>query len=223
MRREVPIEDLQKIYQANDMVKADCRGCAGCSDCCSGMGESVVLDPLDCYALEKGLHTDFHGLLASSVELNVSDNLILPNLKMKGTSETCFYLDENGRCKVHAFRPGICRLFPLGRLYENGSFGYILQSHECPMENKSKIKVSKWLGIPNLKAYETYVCEWHYLLEEVRDLMEDKKDPQLQSDCSAYILELFYGKQIPEGEDFYQVFKQRYQQMKKLLQILRRG
>lgn len=222
MRREVPIEDLQRKYTANDMVKADCRGCQGCSDCCSGMGESVVLDPLDCFQLEKGLGTDLKGLLEDAVELNVYDDLILPSLKMKGEEERCFYLNEEGRCSVHAFRPGICRLFPLGRLYEEGNFSYILQSHECPMENKSKVKISKWLGIPELKKYEDYVCRWHYLLEEIRDLIDRKKDPQLRKDMASYILEQFYVDRIPDGSSFYQVFDEKYDKMKKLLQILGR-
>ena len=59
-------------------------------------------------------------LLATSVELNVVDGVILPNLKMQGTREACAYLDAAGRCSIHPYRPGICRLFPLGRHYENG-------------------------------------------------------------------------------------------------------
>ncbi len=50
------------------------------------------------------------------LELNVVDGIILPNLKMARAEEACSFLDTNGRCTVHAFRPGICRMFPLGRL-----------------------------------------------------------------------------------------------------------
>ena len=32
---------------------------------------------------------------------------------MAEDSESCTFLDENGRCSIHPFRPGICRLFPL--------------------------------------------------------------------------------------------------------------
>ena len=34
-----------KLYDLNDMVKAGCRDCQGCCDCCCGMGQSIVLDP----------------------------------------------------------------------------------------------------------------------------------------------------------------------------------
>lgn len=38
MEREVPAEDLKKLYKAGDLVKADCGGCQGCFECCQGMG-----------------------------------------------------------------------------------------------------------------------------------------------------------------------------------------
>ena len=49
MRREVSLEEISdgRLYELNDMVKADCQDCAGCHDCCEGMGDSVVLDPMD--------------------------------------------------------------------------------------------------------------------------------------------------------------------------------
>ena len=38
MRREVTLEEISdgKLYDANDMVKADCQDCKGCFDCCTG-------------------------------------------------------------------------------------------------------------------------------------------------------------------------------------------
>ena len=57
MRREVSLEEISdgRLYELNDMVKADCQDCAGCHDCCEGMGDSVVLDPMDVYRLSQGL------------------------------------------------------------------------------------------------------------------------------------------------------------------------
>ena len=66
-------------------------------------------------------------MLNNEFELNVVDGVILPNLKMSGQNDACGFLDENGRCSIHAVRPGICRLFPLGRYYENHDFSYFLQ------------------------------------------------------------------------------------------------
>ena len=65
MKRNVDINEISdgKLYGANDLVKADCGDCKGCSDCCHGMGESIVLDPYDVYRLTKGLNLSFEMLL----------------------------------------------------------------------------------------------------------------------------------------------------------------
>ena len=57
MRREVSLEEISdgRLYELNDMVKADCQDCKGCCDCCKGMGDSVILDPYDVHRLSVGL------------------------------------------------------------------------------------------------------------------------------------------------------------------------
>ena len=116
-----------KLYGNNDMVKISCHDCAGCSSCCQGMGDSIWLDPYDIYQLTKNLGKTMEELLAREVELHVEDGLILPNLKMMDESNPhCAFLNEEGRCSIHAFRPGYCRLFPLGRNYEEGKLTYFV-------------------------------------------------------------------------------------------------
>ena len=41
MKRNVSLEEISdgKLYTSNDMVKADCGDCQGCSACCHGMGD----------------------------------------------------------------------------------------------------------------------------------------------------------------------------------------
>ena len=165
MKRQVTMEEISdgKLYTSNDLVKADCGDCEGCHACCTGMGSSIVLDPLDIVRICRGTGAAFETLLAGKIELNVVDGIILPNLKMAGAEDGCGFLTEEGRCGIHPFRPGICRLFPLGRYYEENGFRYFLQVHECQKENRAKVKVKKWLDTPDLKKYETYIARWHGL------------------------------------------------------------
>ena len=92
-----------KRYGLNDMVRAACNDCAGCSSCCEDMGESIILDPLDIYELTKNLNTTFENLLKEQIELHVADGMILPNLKMTD-KDVCPFLKEK-RCSIHSFRP----------------------------------------------------------------------------------------------------------------------
>lgn len=254
MKRQVSLEEISdgRLYGKNDMVRADCGGCHGCFACCQGMGVSAILDPLDIYRLTVGLSLTFEELMEDKIELNVADGVILPNLKMSGDDERCAFLDRAGRCSIHPQRPGICRLFPLGRYYPpregeqdaetagsgtsllegnvlrqseqgaetagdgtaaNGSarpaigFRYFLQVHECPMPNRTKVKVRKWVDTPELDRYERFVNDWHDFLEEVQGRLSQETEEELRK-INLLLLKLFYVRPY-EKEDFYGQFEAR--------------
>lgn len=221
MERQVQLEDISdgRLYELNDMVKADCNGCKGCSACCHGMGSSVILDPLDIYNMEVGLGKTFEELMQSSIELNVVDGIILPNLKMNGSEEACSFLDINGRCSIHEFRPGFCRIFPLGRYYEEHGFHYILQIHECKSQNRTKVKVKKWIDTPELKKNEQFIIDWHYLQKDLQHLIQEKMDDDFAKKISMHILTQFYVTPYSLEQDFYEQFAKRYEETKKIFQI----
>lgn len=221
MKREVRMEDISdgKFYTANDLVKADCGDCEGCSACCHGMGSSIVLDPLDIYRLTSGMQVTFERLLADKIELNVVDGLILLNLKMSGERECCTFLNEEGRCSIHAIRPGICRLFPLGRYYEKGTFQYFLQIHECQKENRTKVKVKKWIDTPNLKKNEKYISDWHYFLLEVQGKLLKTEDETVKK-INMFLLQSFFLEPYKAEEDFYVQFDERLAKVKETLQMI---
>lgn len=210
MLRDINLNEVSdgKLYGINDMARADCNGCKGCSSCCQGMGHSIILDPLDICRLTCGLHKTFEELLNQSVELNVVDGIILPNLKMTGDKETCAFLISD-RCSIHELRPGFCRIFPLGRFYENRSFRYFLQVHECPAPAKSKVKIRKWIDTPDVKRYEQYIIDWHYYLKDLQEYAMDFSHGEQIQKISMYILRQFYLLPFNENGDFYQEFYER--------------
>ena len=219
MKRNVRMEDISdgKLYTANDLVKADCGDCEGCSACCRGMGSSIVLDPLDIYRLTTGLGVRFEQLLSDKIELNVVDGIILPNLKMGGEKECCAFLNEEGRCSIHGIRPGICRLFPLGRFYEDGGFKYFLQIHECKKENRTKVKVKKWIDTPDLKKYESFISEWHYFLLELQGKLLKIEEEKVKT-INMFLLQSFFLEPYKVEEDFYGQFDHRMKKVKQYLQ-----
>ena len=221
MKREVDIKEISdgNLYGPNDMVKADCGDCKGCSACCQGMGESIVLDPYDVYRLTTGLNLSFEALLADKIELNVFDGMILPNLKMAGEKEACAFLNEEGRCSIHSIRPGICRLFPLGRYYENGSFQYFLQIHECKNENRTKVKVKKWIDTPDLKQNEKFILAWHDFVNEIQTKMMEIPDDALFKKVNMFLLQQFFIERYNE-EDFYKQFEERLEKAKTVVNML---
>lgn len=199
-----------RLYGANDMVRADCHGCRGCFQCCIGMGSSVILDPYDVYRLQVGLGKELTRLLAEeSIELNVVDGIILPNLKMAGPGERCTFLNHEGRCAIHRSRPGICRLFPLGRYYENGDFRYFLQTEECRESSRSKVKVSRWIDTPDQGRYHDFICRWHYFLKDLEEKVRGVEDSEESKQLNLRLLQVFYLIPYEEERDFYEQIQER--------------
>ncbi|MDO4293034.1 MAG: YkgJ family cysteine cluster protein [Eubacteriales bacterium] len=216
MLRDVDMSEISdgRLYGAQDLVKVGCRDCEGCSACCSGMGESIVLDPFDVWQLGGHLGQDFGQLLESSLELHAQDGVILPNLKMAGERECCVYLNEKGRCSVHAFRPGLCRLFPLGRFYENGSFRYFLQTGECRRENRTKLKVKKWIDLPDFARYERFVADWHFFVRTLQERLAKRQDMEAARSVNLYVLQQFFFRGWEPAGDFYGEFAERLEEAK---------
>lgn len=207
-----------KIYEKNDMVKLECGDCKGCFSCCQGMGSSITLNPYDVWQLETNLQKSFAELMQDKLELGISEGMILPNLKMIGTKETCGFLDENGRCSIHTFRPGICRLFPLGRQYDEEKIGYIFLENACPKPNKTKVKIKKWLGISQLETNEAFLLHWHTIQKKVQELAK-AEDKDTVQELNMYLLNLFFAE--PYVGEFYAEFEKRAQMAEKLLEKLK--
>ncbi len=223
MERRIDLAEISdgRLYEAEDMVKADCKDCEGCSACCQGMGDSIMLDPYDICRLCEGLGKSFEELMKEAVALKMADGLILPYLRMTGEREACSFLSFEGRCSIHAFRPGFCRLFPLGRLYENGSFRYFLQIHECRKENRTKVRVRKWLDTPDFTAYERFINDWHYMAKEVGEKIRSlgTEGQENAKKICLYVLNRFYVEPYGKTEAFYEEFYRRLEQAGKELEL----
>lgn len=219
MRTVNSLEEISdgRVYGLNDMVRADCQDCKGCSDCCKGMGKSIILDPYDIYRLTIQEEKTMEELLVDKVELSVVDGIILPNLKMVGEEEKCAFLDDNGRCSIHSNRPGLCRLFPLGRCYEDGTYSYFLQNNECSNKKRLKIKVSKWIDTPDIKKNQKFILDWHYFIKEVEEKLKGVTDENIQKQWNMYILQTFYFTPYHANMDFYEQFFERLAQCKRAM------
>lgn len=221
MKRTCSLNEISdgNLYDSNDLVEVSCNGCKGIATCCHGMGNSIILDPFDIYRLTRDLNMTFEQLLSDKIELNVVDGIILPNLKMTDSSEKCAFLNSEGKCSIHASRPGICRIFPLGRYYENGGFKYILQIDECANSSNTKMKVSKWVDTPDLMKNEQFLNEWHYFLNDVERIIKNTQDEDLIKNRNLYVLKNFYLMKYDSGIDFYLQFKERLRVAKEMMNI----
>ena len=197
------------IYSGNDMARLGCNECKGCSSCCRGMGQSIILDPYDIFMLQKVTGQTFAQLMQEKIELHVEDGLILPSVKMQEESDACGFLNRDGRCSIHAYRPGLCRLFPLGRNYDERGLNYFLLEDACQVQNRTKIKIKKWLEIEALSKYEDFLIAWHNLRKEVQVRIVERRSDSYTQKINVKLLEVFYQKPYDVEKDFYSQFEER--------------
>ena len=207
-----------KLYDIEDMVKADTCGCDGCSDCCHDVGDLVMLTPFDVYEITSYLGVDFDELLDDKIQLREDNKILLPYLKMQDKNKYCSFLNKEGRCMIHSKRPNICRMFPLGRVYKNDDFKYFLQIENCPKDNLEDVKVRDWLGIKNYYENKKFILEWHKFLKALTFRLKFMRDEKEIEEVNKIILDNFYRIRIED--DFYNEFMKCLPEVKNRLGII---
>ncbi len=197
------------LLDHNDMAKLGCGECNGCSACCRGMGQSILLDPYDMFQMQMALNMDFSSLMQEKIELCVEDGLILPVVRMQPDTDACGFLDQKERCRIHTHRPGLCRLFPLGRKYDENGMHYFLLEDACQIPNRTKVKIRKWLAVPMLSSYEAFLTVWHDLRRDIQEQIRERCQEAFTQKVNVSFLEIFYQKRYDETGDFYGQFEDR--------------
>lgn len=224
MIRDKSIEEIYDghFYGSEDMVPVGCSDCAGCSACCRNTGDSIILDPCDMYLLSKGTGKNFADMIEREIEIRRVDGLILPNLMQHhaGADDCCPFLSEAGRCTIHPYRPGMCRLYPMGRYYRGEGFHYILQKDECTDRKKTPVLLRDWLGYDDLPRYEAYILDWHGFKKQAEEALECLTEKSRDS-VTRYILQIFFVHPYIMEMEFYPQYGARMEICRKTLkQIL---
>lgn len=200
-----------KKYTSEDLAKISCDNCENCSACCKFTDDTIFLDPWDMYMLKKVVSDSFDDLMKKgSIGLTLADGVVTPYLGKDKNTKACVFLNERGRCSIHDNRPGFCRMFPLGRVFEDdGTFKYFNQIYECPYPNKSKIKIKTFLGIDRLKTYEEFVVIWHGIQKNLSEFVMQSDDEELIKQLNMKMLTIFFINPYDTSDDFYPQFEAR--------------
>lgn len=206
-----------KLYDVEDIVKADTGGCNGCSDCCHDVGELVVLTPFDVYEIVSYLNIEFNQLIDDKIILRENNKILLPYLNMQ-ENKRCSFLNNKDRCMIHSKRPNICRLFPLGRVYKDNTFKYFLQVGNCPKENLNDVKVRDWVGIENYEQNKKFILDWHNFIKALSFRLKFVRDEKEIAEINNTLLDNFYRIKI-DG-NFYEAFNEILPKVKNILGII---
>ena len=106
-------------------------------------------------------------------------------------------------------RPGLCRVFPLGRIYEEDRIRYFLQMDACQKPGRSIVKVGKWLDTPQMERYERFLMDWHGLRKQLKKQVKDGIGEQEAKTINMFLLNLFFIKPYEPEQDFYEQCEER--------------
>ena len=208
------------FYDIDDNVKADAKGCKGCSACCHDVGDLVVLSPYDMYRVMSEEKLEYHSLEKNHIEWTTSNKVTLPYLKMVGEAKRCSFLDANSRCTIHSNRPNICRLFPLGRVYENKTFKYFLQVNSCTKKELSEVKVSDWIDVRNHDENKEFLIIWHDFIKALTFKMKFVYDKAECDRLNKLVKDTFYKDIFTNEEEFYKDFFEKLPRAKNEIGII---
>lgn len=222
MKTNVDLSTLSdgKIYQLFDLAPTDTEGCIGCSECCHGIGETAQLNPYDVYAIGKALKTSFDVLVKERIVIQPFNRLRMPYLKMVGSDERCSFLSTSGRCEIHAHRPDVCRLFPLGRVYTDEDFAYFFQPDACVKSELLPIVIDNWIGIERYEENHDFLLTWRQILKAFDFKLRFVHDSAEKEALIKVFLDTFYSDFLDSDDDFYTLFYKALPGVKKNLGIL---
>jgi len=131
--------------------------CYGCGKCCKNR-QDILLNPRDLFRLAVYLKLTPEQVIAHYGHKYLGQNSCIPLVRLKpvGKNNCCPFLNGN-RCAVHASKPIVCALFPLGRYKKRAEenpdaqmeTGYILQPVTCSGHKPTTVRTHlESFGIP---------------------------------------------------------------------------
>ena len=84
------------------------------------------------------------------------------------------------------------------------------------MPGKIKVRIDRWLGIPDIRQYESFISDWHFFLKDVKTALKNAGDPAYVRQLNLFILKVFYLTPYDSGEGFYKLFRIRLEEARKV-------
>lgn len=138
MKRNLGDEDMLRL---EDTIRFSCKGCG---KCCKNR-EDINLTGYDIYRVAEYLgrtHEEFITQYGTVFQSRTK----VPSVALTMRAGMCPFL-RNKKCAVHRAKPGVCRCYPLGRIYLPGdaSARFIQMKPGCKHPPQD-IAVRDWIG-----------------------------------------------------------------------------
>lgn len=208
--------------------------CDQCGECCRNR-KDILLNPFDLFRVASHLGTTPKDIVDRYCTVYVGDSSRFPVVLLlpEGEDDHCPFLKDN-RCSIHANKPTVCALYPLGRgiRYDkkpdaNGELKkvlyYFLQDISCGLRDETHTAL-EWLGEFNMADSEAWFLEWSEMLSKLVPIIKDLEKTVPQNammpvfDTLLYVIYLKYVG----GFGFIQQFRKNAKEAVHMLSGLRK-
>jgi Fe-S-cluster containining protein len=155
-----------KVLADSDFLQLSC-GAEGCSSTCCKAAAPIILNPYEIARICSESGMTYEDLL-DVVETDRANGF---PLVMLPRDPACNFWTERG-CRIYPARPLACRLFPLGRVFDNGQSYIVLPEANCcsglaPLPSKS---VADYLSEQSTGKYIEMADQWIAFVSDMERL-----------------------------------------------------
>ena len=177
------VEDLEKnLLNLDSEFRFKCRRCG---KCCQHQ-DTIIFNTRDIFNIARELNMTMQGVVEAFTEVYIGNNSRIPivHLLSDGPGESCPLL-KDGRCSVHAHKPTVCALFPLGRVVINKKHDspaltpgtelevrYILNDIGDNCGSAARVNtVRSWLARFGIPENDAFFMLWNKVIIDLGDLV----------------------------------------------------
>lgn len=149
------------VKKKDNKLKFKCKKCGFCCD-----NTSIQLYPFDVFEICRELKIDskeFHKRYTKFIIDKGMPRCILSN------NPHCPFKIES-LCSIHDKRPLRCRLFPVGRHFQEDKTEYILPKHQCiGFDTGHKQTIGEYLESQKIDKYDQESQRWNHFIISLKD------------------------------------------------------
>jgi len=196
--------------------------CNQCGECCRNipLEDKILLSTVDIYRLAKELDMEFADVIEKYCNMMPGQESMLPLVMLKERVDgSCIFL-KKGLCSVHAGKPLVCAMSPLGRVLiyheelKDQKFHYFLKEMSCGHGKDESVTVVDWLARFDVEKYDECMKVYRTIGKECSQLMhmmETNEQKQNMFSAIFYLMYLGYDR----NKDLYEQMVENLEFIKK--------
>ena len=232
---------MQNIVDHFEKMQIDVDGtfqfhCTMCGKCCINR-EDILLTPKDIYGMSKELAVKPEEFFERYCETYIGDSSRIPivRLKPRGAIKKCPLLKDR-KCLVHASKPAVCAMFPIGRCLRLTRYGnpleefaterieYIFTDPGCGDDTETHT-VREWLQDFHIPEEDEFFIKWHQIVFELGSCFREAEEKKYSDRLDMLWMVTFIGLYLSYDtqKDFLSQFEENGQKVTELVKAALSG